>query len=204
MRIFFHYTIIRPVLFITIFCMALPSWSEISFAQNTLTSQEPSNLLESSYERQAKEEHRAYEDIPDAYLDEAQHFFNYCEITESLFQYHDCECMASRFLDTRIDMGPEADRSHIMLAIERECPDASEAAGQEYQNCLGSAVSLPAYIDEKLFCECYARTYAELFETYNRAVSSKVIVAFKTQARVTCTDPSLGSKLYPPISPKRR
>ena len=193
MKYFSHHTAINlPALTLASFLLfALLIFTAPAFSQGQ-DSDYASDHAPNSKEKPDK----GYTEIPDEYLDEAQNFFLYCENKTLLREYHDCECLASRYLDQRIKRGGTADRSHIMLSIRNTCHEASEAAGAEYNSCMGSTTSIPIKVEPKVFCECYANTYAKLFEEYGASVSSKTIVKLRTRSRVTCLNPKLGQKLY--------
>lgn len=129
-----------------------------------------------------------YEDIPDEYLDEAQRFGEYCKKEINLRQWHDCECLAVKYLDHRIKVGPEAHSSVIMLAIEEQCPDATEAAGVRYQQCIGDALLMPENIPIEQFCTCYANTFARLFEAGQYEPGSGTSIKLQVKARLECED----------------
>ncbi len=136
------------------------------------------------------------DDVPDEYIEEAINYNKYCHST-SLSRHQNCECLAARYLDKRIEIGPEADRSSIMLAIEGKCPDATEAAGHHYNRCISNATIMPPKIPIEEFCECFANTYAKLFERYELKPNSRTFVSLQTQAMVTCRNPEMAKKLYP-------
>ncbi len=136
------------------------------------------------------------DDVPDEYIEEAISYNEYCHST-SISRHQNCECLAARYLDKRIEMGPEVDESSIMLAIEGKCPDATEAAGHHYNQCIANGPIMPGEIPLEEFCECFANTYAKLFELYKLKPNSRTFVHVQTQAMVTCRDPQLAKKLYP-------
>ncbi len=141
-------------------------------------------------------EDNPFDEIPDEYFDEADAFIKYCDGRVDLNQYHNCECLGYEYIEERIK-NPKADRSAIILSISNKCIDATGAAGAAYQSCIGNAPMLPAHIKPEDYCQCFASTYAKLFERYQTSFDSKVMVRLQTEAHVTCTNPTLAKRLYP-------
>jgi hypothetical protein len=137
-----------------------------------------------------------YANVPTSFLKEADAFRKYCAATPSLNDYYNCDCLSSKFLDTRIKQ-PKAGRDAIMLEIDKECPDATGAAVQLYGQCLGSAKILGQGKNPQEYCKCFANTYARLYEKGGVAPSSNSFVDMQTQAYITCSDPELGKRMYP-------
>ena len=128
-------------------------------------------------------------DIPDAVFYEVKTFERYCQLQPTYYQYYDCECLAARFLDQRILVGPDAERTSIMMEIEDHCQDATQAAGQQYQTCLGNTLLLPSNNDPELYCQCYANKFAEIFEDNNLKVKPSVLISVQTEAHSQCQQP---------------
>lgn len=129
-----------------------------------------------------------YEDVPDEYLDEAQRFGEYCKNEINLRQWHDCECMAVKYLDQRIKLGPKAHNSTIILSLEEACPDATEATGVRYQQCIGNALLMTTDIPIEDYCTCYANTFGRLYEAGSFEPGSGTSIRLQTQAMVECND----------------
>lgn len=142
-----------------------------------------------------------YSQLPDEYLDETEDFYKHCSTTSEMKNYYNCECLAVKFLDQRVARGPNPSRESITLSIQRECADASQAAGYYYQNCMNQSVLMPPEIPAEEYCTCFANTYAKLYERYSPGPSSKAFVQLQTQAYVTCRDPELAKRLYPYVPP---
>ncbi len=156
------------------------------------------DTLKNAPAAQTKPEINPYADIPDEFIIEAREFYDMCNTTANMFQYYDCKCLATKFLDKRIEMGPDIGKDSITMAIERECPDASEAAGYEYGQCLGQASLLPkGTIPLEDYCMCFANTYARLYENMSAGPSSTTFINLKAQAYTMCQDPKLEKQLYP-------
>jgi hypothetical protein len=143
-----------------------------------------------------KPKERPFADVPDAFFVEADQFIQQCESNPNMRQYYNCECLGYEYLNIRIKK-PKIDRTSIIADIKTKCLDASGAAGAEYDRCMGNFPLLPDRVKPEEYCQCFASTYAKLFEKYKLSVSSKVIVELQTQAYISCTDPALSQKLYP-------
>lgn len=142
----------------------------------------------------------AFEDIPDEYFLEAENYANQCKGDQNYRQYYNCECLGNAYLARRIER-PDADPGQISLDLSATCLDATEAAGYEFEQCLGTGSLLPQDQSAENYCTCFANTYAKSFEDANAALSSKLIVELKAQAHVTCSDPALAQKYSPGIKP---
>ncbi len=159
--------------------------------------QELQSVLGNSPAQQKNVAPNPYPDIPDEYIQEAQKFFTKCENTAGMYQYYDCKCLSLKYLDKRIEKGPDAQTQNIALAISHECPDATIAAGYEYQKCLEHQTLMPKDITPEKYCTCYANTYAKLYESSKASPGSKTFVPLRARAYITCQDEHLAQKLYP-------
>lgn len=139
------------------------------------------NILETppSFEEQLK-------DIPDEYLAEAENFKNQCREMAHMRQHYDCRCLAVKYLDKRIEVGPDVKGGIIAFEIAGECQDATEAAGIQYQRCMSSPTLMPQNVDLEAYCTCLGNTYARLYERYAKRPSSKVYVNIQAQAINMC------------------
>ena len=132
--------------------------------------------------------------IPDEVFREAKIFEKYCSIQPNFRPYYDCECLAASFLDERIEQGPDASRSSIMLAIEDRCQDATEAAGIQYNTCLGNALLLPRNIEPEAYCSCYANQFAEIFEDNKVKPGPGNLTRVQTMAHTECRKEGVADK----------
>ncbi|MCE7887612.1 MAG: hypothetical protein DYH13_08965 [Alphaproteobacteria bacterium PRO2] len=139
-----------------------------------------------------------YADLPEDYIQEAQKYYALCESDASLYLYYNCKCLGSKFLDKRIELGPEATYTAVVLDIRGECADASRAAGYEYEQCVNNGAMMPYNIPVEEYCACYANTFAKLYEqnSYD-GPGARVFTHFQAQAYLTCKNPALAAKFYP-------
>jgi hypothetical protein len=153
-------------------------------------------LAQENKTAQASSPAPAAEEIPDAYIDEADDFLKYCQATPRFRQFYNCECLAASFLGERIKQGPEMNRSTIMLNIEDECADGTEVSGEAFKTCVDRPSLLPPGTDPVKHCECFANTYAKLYER-NPGTGTKDTIKLQSQAHLTCSNPELAKRMYP-------
>ena len=134
--------------------------------------------------------------IPEAYIDEAETFYQYCEYEDRLRVHHDCECLAAQFLDKRIANGVQASRKSIMAKIDRECIDASEEAFNQYTQCKANTLLLPKKVDAETYCTCFGNEYAKIFETKRFEANAKNAVRAQTGAHSLCAKGSYAKDNY--------
>lgn len=135
--------------------------------------------------------------VPDEYIEEAFNFNKQCHSMPNLAHYQNCDCLAVKYLDKRIELGHEATKGDIRSEIEGTCPDATGAAGYYYGQCMSNGSLMPSNIPIEKFCECFANTYAKLYEELRSKASPSTSLHLQTQAMISCRDPSLAHKLYP-------
>lgn len=129
-----------------------------------------------------------YKKIKDEYLEEAQRFFEQCETDYNLSQYYNCECLAVRYLDERVEF-PRKNEQSILLSIRNSCHDATNAAGETYNSCMTNGTIFPPGVDPEAYCKCFASNYATLFEKAGRSPSSKTFTYLQSQAHKMCKRP---------------
>lgn len=134
--------------------------------------------------------------VPDEYIEEALNFYDHCEATPKLNQHHDCQCLSAVYLDKRIEYGPDVGQTSIIMDIEEKCPDATNAAGMRYQECLNNQMLTSKTMPIEEYCTCYANEYARTYERYAPEPNSQTFIAIETQAMITCQNPELGRRLY--------
>ena len=125
--------------------------------------------------------------ISDEYWEEVKEFNIYCKGDFTLSTHHDCDCMAMRYLDQRVEMGPYATSGQIMLRIDTACPNIPAIAGEAYEDCVRRPISVPSSAKSvEDYCACFANTYAKLFKASGRAITSKLKVSLQTRAGLQC------------------
>jgi hypothetical protein len=171
----FRYFLLLPCIFIFAFCvttMLAPSALAQEAAQGT-----------------------NYDDVPDKYIQEAQKVYRECTGAHTRRMFYDCKCYSMAFLDERIYRGPVPSQSTVESALQKDCRDATEAAGYEYSQCLNNINRMKPGTDPEKLCECYANRFAQLINFRAPTLQSRTIRPYKIQAKLECNDPVLASKL---------
>lgn len=135
-------------------------------------------------------------EVPEAYIHEADLFYQYCQYKEVMRTHYDCECLAAHFLDARIAKGAMAKRYTIMDEIDKQCLDASEEAFNQYNQCKSNTLLLPKEIDAEIYCTCYGNEYAKEFEGNKWRVSPSNIVRAQTNAHSRCAKGNYAVSTY--------
>ncbi|MCB1563460.1 MAG: hypothetical protein KDJ75_07795 [Alphaproteobacteria bacterium] len=146
---------------------------------------------------------RPLKDIPDVYIKEALAFHERCMQDTQKRMYFDCRCLAGQYLEKRMERGLDASPQSIALAVGPGCEDGTGAAGETYRQCVTNGAMIPPDMDLGKYCECFASTYGKLYEGYRPHMNSATFVRLQAQAKLTCTDPDMAKKYYPPV-PKNR
>ena len=165
--------------------------------------QELQDTLKDAPAAQQKPAANPYADIPEAYIQEAGDYYKRCAATANMYQYYDCKCLATKYLDIRMKTSADYPRDMILASLQKECFDASEAAGYEYEQCIAHKNLMPAgNIPIEDYCTCMATTYAKLFENSGISASSNTFVHLRAEAITMCQNPELEQQLYPPKKKK--
>ncbi len=127
------------------------------------------------------------EEIPDEYIEEAQKFYDNCEADFNMNSNYDCQCLSVKYLDERIERGPDSAAGSVLLSIQKECPNTVGAAGFAYTECLRQGTMMSLYQPIEEYCECYANTFAKLYKNAKVTPGSQHFTALKTQTRLMCT-----------------
>lgn len=135
-------------------------------------------------------------DIPDEYIIEASKFGEECRNDRKMPLYFDCRCVAVRYLDTRIELGPESTPSAVRNQLGAACKDGTGIAGQLYERCLLDINNAPTHLDPEEFCSCYGNTFAKYFEDFDQVMGTKAEISLKSKARLTCQDPVTARRIY--------
>ena len=126
------------------------------------------------------------DNVPDEYIEEASAIYDECAGDHAIRQYYNCECRSLAYLDERIQQGPVAQPLLILQAIDEQCRDAVEAAGEVYLACLRKANRFEPGTDPEKYCECVANKYVEEINTFQPAINSQNIVRFQVRAYLGC------------------
>jgi hypothetical protein len=133
--------------------------------------------------------------IPDVYVQESMQVFDDCQKTLLLSENYDCECMAAKYLETRVDRGPYDSRQSMMMRLRGECRDSTGAAGLAYKNCLKGVGRMKPGTDPEVLCSCVGNTYSKLLARDKPVLSQAAIIAYQDQAQMLCKDPEGARKV---------
>lgn len=125
-------------------------------------------------------------DVPDEYIEEAMLYNMACEGDPALHRYYDCQCLMVRYLDARIELGPEATRQSVAREVDGMCKDSTYLAGAQYEYCMGNPMSMGQAPDYKKFCECIGRSVARRYEQIKGRVYSAHQSSMRTAAILEC------------------
>lgn len=177
--------------FFLILIVALTIVAPFSYAQNLAEQPMPIQNLALPEEPDAD-----LFEIPDAYFREARLYMKYCEVELKMRRHYDCECLAAKFLDERITVGPDVPRARIAETLTDQCQDASEAASGQYTSCLGNSLLLPSGIDPMVYCTCYANEFAKIFEVNKLVVGPTVMTKVQSRAHLNCRKTGFAEAQY--------
>lgn len=126
------------------------------------------------------------EEIPQAYLDEAQEFYDSCGSDLVYGTHYDCECLASKYLDERIEEGRFADSSLLKLNIAEQCPSEEKAAAFMYERCSKRGYMAPGRFEIEDYCSCLGNEYARLYSSFKLRFSPKLLINLQSRAMALC------------------
>ena len=129
-------------------------------------------------------------EVTEKQMEEAQGIYNWCKNKKDIATKVDCECLASEFLQKRIEVGPIVGKDIILGNLDVKCKNLVGIAGQQYQQCMSSSHSTYG-VEQKKYCECYARAYTKGYETKKANQGPKMNKAFAKQAISQCNKPEL-------------
>jgi len=161
-------------------------------AEDSLLSNEPlviDELLQPAPQNSYKalRDPEPYKDVPLKYLEEAERFHQECRSDEGLYQFYNCECLSVKFLDVRIESGPDRGGDSILLSLQRECKDGTYAAGIAYENCMTSGTLLFAKgKTPEEYCACFGNNVAKLYESRSVLPGTAAYVDLLADAHGVC------------------
>ncbi len=138
-------------------------------------------------------------DIPEILMNEMKEIERNCEANYFYSSFHNCRCVAVKFLDERLKSDPDIPQSTIFKRVNAQCPDKIAIAGFVYRSCYDfMKFHRPDdYVD---FCECAAKDVAEKYAA-RPAVNLRYIESLRKKAFIGC---GMGqNRLYktpPPVS----
>ncbi len=125
-------------------------------------------------------------------IQESQAVYEHCKASTKLSREYDCECFAAEFLDKRLELGPLPSWDYIFLSLKNDCRNIVATTGYEYSRCMARFGNTPPEGVEPIdFCECYARRWADLLESFKGNVNNRVKSTFRSRARGYCGNPEV-------------
>lgn len=105
-------------------------------------------------------------------IEEAQKFFRFCSKNDSMKARKDCKCAATKFLETRVEVGDDVTSQKIVMMNINEClldgvepleqidlsqinPKFIEEANKVYDSCKSDPYM------EQIDCECYSSEFLD-------------------------------------------
>lgn len=104
-------------------------------------------------------------DIPDILMQEMKEIETSCLANYFYSSFHDCRCVAVKFLDARIKNEPGASRDTVYKSVASQCADKVAVAGFVYRSCYDFMKFQRPY-DYREFCSCSANHMAEEYAAY--------------------------------------
>ncbi len=124
------------------------------------------------------------EDIRVDLMIETEQQYNQCTSKGSYSKYYDCQCIAIKFLDKRIEIGPDMASQHIIRDVTLECPYPAGIAGISYQKCEDMfEMDIVGNLEE--FCTCVANSISKNFSA-RPSMHSQYISFLNGRAMTEC------------------
>lgn len=125
------------------------------------------------------------DEIPEIILKEMQQIEKNCNANVMYAAFHDCRCIAVKFLDARIKSDPETSGSdRVFQSIQTECPDEPGIAGFVYKSC-ADVMRYARPKDFEKFCKCSANQVARNY-TQRPRMNMRYIDNLRKSAFVSC------------------
>lgn len=101
-------------------------------------------------------------EMQDEILKEAADYHAECEADSFFAQKHDCDCLAIRYTNERLQRGPKSSTGVIKMDIRQQCVDVPSTANFAYNKCL-SVYKNADTNDLDALCKCYANDFANQY-----------------------------------------
>jgi len=139
-------------------------------------------------------ESKVYKSASANQIEEAQTIYDLCVGTLRIKQKKHCECYATKFLQNRVENGPDRQKEAILIDLKNSCLNIVTQTEAEYYSCMpqngygGFTEAQKDPIFHKKYCECYAHNWASLIGEKNNEVSIKKQTSLRRTARAQCRD----------------
>ena len=127
-------------------------------------------------------------EVTEKQREEAEKIYQYCRNNQQLSTEADCECLAANFLEERINSGPVKAQDEIMgsILINGKCKNIVDSTGQEYSGCMAGSGYDTKGLDQKKYCECYARKWGKALEQHTGKLGPASKQGMKLRAMMSC------------------
>lgn len=123
-------------------------------------------------------------EIPEIVLQEAYAVEKSCENNYFYSSFHDCRCVAVKFMDARLKSDPSRSKDQVLSSIANQCADEVRVAGFVYHGCEGF-MKFNRPNDFESFCTCSANTVAREYAR-NPMLNMRYIENLRKNAYVQC------------------
>jgi len=112
------------------------------------------------------------------YLQEARNAHTECNLQPDYARAYDCECVAGKFFDVRVESGDALAYNDIFLDTLPLCKSSATLANYYYQHCISWSASSRPDADE--FCECYGNAIGRSFEykTFSTGKQTEAVMKY--------------------------
>lgn len=145
----------------------------------------PQLNLESQNENAGESSMISPTDIPAPLLEEMNTIERQCVNNTLYAAYHDCRCIAIKFLDARLKSDPVKNTmDSIFQRVANECPNTPGIAGYIYSSCI-DVMQYARPEDYQKFCTCTANQVAENY-TARPNMNMRYISQLRSKAFTSC------------------
>lgn len=127
-----------------------------------------------------------FKDVTDKQIEEAQGVYLNCKENPTMSRYNDCECLASSFLELRLQKGPIPRQDRLLFELDGKCKDLVQSTGYAYTSCMGDQSNDQYGFDRKDYCECYARRWVDQYKNLNVGLNIKSDINMQATAKIYC------------------
>jgi hypothetical protein len=126
-------------------------------------------------------------DMQNELMDEMEFVNTLCNGTLAYSKYHNCDCIAVKLLDRRLQDGPERSVNNLLPDVSKQCVNKPAIAGYHYKLChdrlrpYGEKYAVRA----EEICTCTANKVAELY-AYSPATSLRYQISLVVRAQEEC------------------
>lgn len=124
------------------------------------------------------------QDIPDILMAEVLDIKKNCELNALYAAYHDCNCIAVKFLDARVKSDPDTPKDRVFNQVRNECANTPMIAGVVYKSCVSFRKSEDpeGYVD---YCTCAANDVARRY-TEQPNMNLRYMKKLRKEAYIAC------------------